>query len=138
MTKASSLPPRRSLCHACVRAVLQGQRPSPCVNYGAAGNVDTEARILARYLPRHVAAIRPLLSRTRRAPAGLHAMNLLGAQHQVQGRWTSPPAISRQPHCAADRRSALKIKHVPNDLRAARGATGWTKSPTRARIRRPN
>ena len=33
----------------------KGKTLTVMVNYGAGGNIDTEARVLARHLPRHIA-----------------------------------------------------------------------------------
>jgi tripartite-type tricarboxylate transporter receptor subunit TctC len=45
----------------------KGKTLTLIVNYGVGGNIDTEARILARHLQSR--APRPSSSRTRRAPA---------------------------------------------------------------------
>src|SRR3977135_353429 len=48
------------------------------VNYGVGGNIDTEARILARHLPKHVPGAPTIIIQNTPGAGGLHAMNLLG------------------------------------------------------------
>jgi tripartite-type tricarboxylate transporter receptor subunit TctC len=57
---------------------FKGKTLTVMVNYGAGGNVDTEARILARDLPRHVAGNPTVIIQNMPGAGGLHAMNLLG------------------------------------------------------------
>ena len=56
----------------------KGKTLTLIVNYGVGGNIDTEARILARHLPKHIAGAPTIIIQNTPGAGGLHAMNLLG------------------------------------------------------------
>src|SRR5262245_16976571 len=56
----------------------KGKTLTLLVNYGVGGNIDTEARILARHLPKHIAGAPTVVIQNTPGAGGLHAMNLLG------------------------------------------------------------
>ena len=59
----------QSRAPAAAAQFYKGKTLTLIVNYGVGGNIDAEARILARHLPKHVPACPPSSSRTRPAPA---------------------------------------------------------------------
>jgi tripartite-type tricarboxylate transporter receptor subunit TctC len=56
----------------------KGKTLTLMVNYGVGGNIDTEARILARHLPKHIPGAPTIIIQNTPGAGGLHAMNLLG------------------------------------------------------------
>src|SRR5262245_20516171 len=61
-----------------VAQFYKGKTLTLLVNYGVGGNIDTEARILARHLPKHIAGGPTIVIQNTPGAGGLHAMNLLG------------------------------------------------------------
>jgi len=56
----------------------QGKTLSLMVNYGVGGNIDTEARVIARHLPRHIKGNPSVIIQNVPGAGGFHAMNMLG------------------------------------------------------------
>src|SRR5947209_8973162 len=56
----------------------KGKTLTLMVNYGVGGNIDTEARILARHLPKHIPGSPTVIIQNTPGAGGLLAMNLLG------------------------------------------------------------
>src|SRR5262249_10212207 len=56
----------------------KGRTLTLLVNYGVGGNIDTEARVLVRHLPKHIPGTPTIIVQNAPGAGGLHAMNLLG------------------------------------------------------------
>src|SRR5215510_14848905 len=89
----------------------KGKTLTLLVNYDVGGNIDTEARILARHLPKHIAGSPTIVIQNTPGAGGLHAMNLLGLNIKSRsdgltaGFFTISPTAplpERQPHAARD------------------------------------
>jgi hypothetical protein len=103
----------------------KGKTLTLLVNYGTGGNIDTEARILARYLPKHIAGQPKVIVQNAPGAGGLHAMNLLGLniRSKADGLTAGFFTVSATAPLVED--PALKIK-LSDDYVAIGGATGWT------------
>ena len=99
----------------------KGKTLTLIVNYGVGGNIDTEARILARHLPKHIAGAPTIIIQNTPGAGGLHAMNLLGLN--TTRRRVDRRLLHHQPDRAADRRPRLQDQDVgglPADRRRDR------------------
>jgi tripartite-type tricarboxylate transporter receptor subunit TctC len=95
------------------------------VNYGAGGNIDTEARILARHLPRHIAGNPTVIIQDMPGAGGLHAMNLLGLNIKSKADGLTAGYFTISPTAPLIDDPALKI-NMAEDYVPLGGATGWT------------
>jgi tripartite-type tricarboxylate transporter receptor subunit TctC len=113
-----------SAAPACAQ-FYQGKTLTLLVNYGVGGNIDTEARILARYLPKHIAGQPAVIVQNVPGAGGLHAMNLLGLniRSKADGLTAGFFTVSATAPLVDD--PALKIRMF-EDYVAIGGATGWT------------
>jgi tripartite-type tricarboxylate transporter receptor subunit TctC len=95
------------------------------VNYGVGGNIDTEARILARHLPKHIPGGPTIIIQNTPGAGGLHAMNLLGlnVKSRADGLTAGFFTISATAPLIED--PAFKI-NMSEDYVPIGGATGWT------------
>jgi tripartite-type tricarboxylate transporter receptor subunit TctC len=103
----------------------KGKTLTVMVNYGAGGNVDTEARILARYLPRHIAGGPTIVIQNMPGAGGLHAMNLLGLNIKSKADGLTAGFFTISPTAPLIDDPALKI-NMSEDYVPIGGATGWT------------
>src|SRR3954463_5036928 len=103
----------------------KGKTLTLIVNYGVGGNIDTEARILARHLPKHIAGAPTIIIQNTPGAGGLHAMNLLGLN--IKSRADGLPAgfFTISPTAPLIDDPAFKIK-MWEDYLPIGGATGWT------------
>jgi hypothetical protein len=103
----------------------KGKTLTLLVNYGAGGNIDTEARILARHLPKHIAGNPSVIIQNVPGAGGLHAMNLLGLniKSKADGLTAGFFTISATAPLIED--PALKI-NMSEDYVPIGGASGWT------------
>src|SRR3981081_1391670 len=105
--------------------IYKGTTLTVMVNYGAGGNVDTEARILARYLPRHIAGSPTVIIQNTPGAGGLHAMNLLGLNIRSRADGLTAGFFTISPTAPLIDDTALKI-NMSEDYLPLGGATGWT------------
>jgi hypothetical protein len=103
----------------------KGKTLTVMVNYGAGGNVDTEARILARYLPRHIPGSPTVIIQDVPGAGGLHAMNLLGLSIKSKADGLTAGYFTISPTAPLIDDPALKIR-MSEDYVPIGGATGWT------------
>ena len=103
----------------------KGKTLTLLINYGAGGNIDTEARILARYLPKHIAGGPTVIIQNAPGAGGLLAMNLLGLniKSRADGLTAGFFTISATAPLIDD--PALRI-NMAEDYVPIGGATGWT------------
>ena len=102
-----------------------GKTLTVMVNYGAGGNIDTEARILARHLPKHIPGGPTIIIQNTPGAGGLHAMNLLGLNIRSKADGLTAGFFTISPTAPLIDDPALKIK-LSEDYVAVGGATGWT------------
>ena len=95
------------------------------VNYGVGGNIDTEARILARHLPKHIPGTPTVIIQNMPGAGGLHAMNLLGLNIKSKADGLTAGFFTISPTAPLIDDPALKI-NVSEDYVPIGGATGWT------------
>jgi hypothetical protein len=103
----------------------KGKTLTLLVNYGVGGNIDTEARILARHLPKHIAGGPTIVIQNTPGAGGLHAMNLLGLNIKSRADGLTAGFFTISPTAPLIDDPALKIKMWENYV-AIGGATGWT------------
>ena len=103
----------------------KGKTLTVMVNYGAGGNVDTEALILARYLPRHIPGNPTVIIQNMPGAGGLHAMNLLGLNIKSKADGLTAGFFTISPTAPLIDDPALKIK-MSDDYVPLGGATGWS------------
>jgi hypothetical protein len=103
----------------------KGKTLTVMVNYGAGGNIDTEARILARHLPKHVAGNPAIVVQNAPGAGGLLAMNLLGLNIKSKADGLTAGFFTISPTAPLIDDPALKIK-MSDDYAPIGGATGWT------------
>jgi tripartite-type tricarboxylate transporter receptor subunit TctC len=109
---------------ACAQ-FYKGKTLTLMVNYGAGGNIDTEARILARHLPRHIAGNPTVIIQDMPGAGGLHAMNLLGLNIKSKADGLTAGYFTISPTAPLIDDPALKI-NMAEDYVPLGGATGWT------------
>ncbi|MFN3888771.1 MAG: Bug family tripartite tricarboxylate transporter substrate binding protein [Beijerinckiaceae bacterium] len=95
------------------------------VNYGAGGNADTDARLLVRHWPKHIAGTPNVVVQNLPGAGGLRAMNVLGlkARANPDGTIGGFFTVSPTPPLAED--PGLQINMV-EDFIPIGGARGWT------------
>jgi tripartite-type tricarboxylate transporter receptor subunit TctC len=103
----------------------KGKTLTLMVNYGVGGNIDTEARILARHLPKHVAGSPTIIIQNTPGAGGLHAMNLLGLNIKSRADGLTGGFFTISPTAPLIDDPAFKIK-MSDDYTPIGGATGWT------------
>jgi putative tricarboxylic transport membrane protein len=103
----------------------KGKTLTVLINYGVGGNIDTEARILARHLPKHIAGAPTIVIQNTPGAGGLHAMNLLGLNIKSRADGLTAGFFTISPTAPLIDDPALKIK-MWEDYVAIGGATGWT------------
>ena len=103
----------------------KGKTLTLLVNYGVGGNIDTEARILARHLPKHIAGGPTIVIQNTPGAGGLHAMNLLGLNIKSRADGLTAGFFTISPTAALIDDPAFKIR-MWEDYVAIGGATGWT------------
>src|SRR3954467_4224402 len=103
----------------------KGKTLTLIVNYGVGGNIDTEARILARHLPKHIAGAPTIIIQNTPGAGGLHAMNLLGLNIRSRADGLTAGFFTISPTAPLIDDPALKI-NMSEDYLPIGGATGWT------------
>ena len=103
----------------------KGKTLTLIVNYGVGGNIDTEARILARHLPKHIAGAPTIIIQNTPGAGGLHAMNLLGLNIKSRADGLTAGFFTISPTAPLIDDPALKI-NMAEDYLPIGGATGWT------------
>jgi tripartite-type tricarboxylate transporter receptor subunit TctC len=103
----------------------KGKTLTLMVNYGVGGNIDTEARILARHLPKHIPGTPTVIIQNMPGAGGLHAMNLLGLNIKSKADGLTAGYFTISPTAPLIDDPALKI-NVSEDYVPVGGATGWT------------
>jgi tripartite-type tricarboxylate transporter receptor subunit TctC len=103
----------------------KGKTLTLIVNYGVGGNIDTEARILARHLPKHIAGAPTIIIQNTPGAGGLHAMNLLGLNIKSRADGLTAGFFTISPTAPLIDDPAFKIK-MWEDYLPIGGATGWT------------
>lgn len=117
-----------ALLAACAPASAQFYKDKTLtllVNYGAGGNADTDARLLARHWPKHVAGTPNVVIQNLPGAGGLRAMNVLGlkARTNPDGTFAGFFTVSPTPPLVED--PGLQINMV-EDFIPIGGARGWT------------
>ena len=103
----------------------KGKTLTLIVNYGVGGNIDTEARILARHLPKHIPGAPTIIIQNTPGAGGLHAMNLLGLNIRSRADGLTAGFFTISPTAPLIDDPALKI-NMSEDYLPIGGATGWT------------
>jgi hypothetical protein len=103
----------------------KGKTLTLLVNYGVGGNIDTEARILARHLPKHIPGAPTIVIQNTPGAGGLHAMNLLGLNIKSMADGLTAGFFTISPTAPLIEDPAFKIKMWEAYV-AIGGATGWT------------
>jgi hypothetical protein len=105
--------------------LYKGKTLTLLVNYGAGGNIDTEARILARHLPKHIAGAPTVIIQNAPGAGGLLAMNLLGLNIKSKADGLTVGFFTVSPTAPLIEDPALKV-NMAEDYTPIGGATGWT------------
>jgi len=103
----------------------KGKTLTLIVNYGVGGNIDTEARILARHLPKHIPGVPTIIIQNTPGAGGLLAMNLLGLNIRSRADGLTAGFFTISPTAPLIDDPALKI-NMSEDYVPIGGATGWT------------
>src|SRR5256714_3187301 len=103
----------------------KGKTLTLMVNYGVGGNIDTEARILARHLPKHIPGSPTVIIQNTPGAGGLLAMNLLGLNIKSRADGLTAGYFTVSPTAPLIDDPAFKIK-MWEDYLPIGGATGWT------------
>ena len=108
----------------------QGKTLSIMVNYGVGGNIDTEARVIARHLPKHINGNPAIVIQNVPGAGGFHAMNMLGLNvtSKPDGLTAGFFTIGAIGPLIED--PALKVK-IYDDFIPLAGVSGWTASYVR-------
>jgi tripartite-type tricarboxylate transporter receptor subunit TctC len=117
-----------ALLAACAPASAQFYKDKTLtllVNYGAGGNADTDARLLARHWPKHIAGAPNVVIQNLPGAGGLRAMNVLGlkAKANPDGTIAGFFTVSPTPPLVED--PGLQINMI-EDFIPIGGARGWT------------
>jgi tripartite-type tricarboxylate transporter receptor subunit TctC len=103
----------------------KGKTLTLMVNYGVGGNIDTEARILARHLPKHIPGGPTIIIQNAPGAGGLLAMNLLGLNIKSRADGLTAGYFTVSPTEPLIEDPALKINMSEHYVPIG-GATGWT------------
>ena len=103
----------------------KGKTLTLMVNYGVGGNIDTEAQILARHLPKHIPGGPTVIVQNTPGAGGLHAMNLLGLNIKSRADGLTAGFFTISPTAPLIDDPAFKI-NMSEDYVPIGGATGWT------------
>jgi tripartite-type tricarboxylate transporter receptor subunit TctC len=103
----------------------KGKTLTLMVNYGVGGNIDTEARILARHLPKHIPGSPTIIIQNTPGAGGLLAMNLLGLNIKSRADGLTAGYFTVSPTEPLIEDPALKINMSEHYVPIG-GATGWT------------
>jgi tripartite-type tricarboxylate transporter receptor subunit TctC len=103
----------------------KGKTLTLIVNYGVGGNIDTEARILARHLPKHIPGSPTIIIQNTPGAGGLLAMNLLGLNIKSRADGLTAGYFTVSPTEPLIEDPALKINMSEHYVPIG-GATGWT------------
>jgi tripartite-type tricarboxylate transporter receptor subunit TctC len=103
----------------------KGKTLTLMVNYGVGGNIDTEARILARHLPKHIPGSPTIIIQNTPGAGGLLAMNLLGLNIKSRADGLTAGYFTVSPTEPLIEDPALKISMSEHYVPIG-GATGWT------------
>lgn len=101
----------------------QGKTLTVVVNYGAGGNIDTEARLFVRHLPKHIPGTPTIIVRNVPGAGGVSAINQLG-----RGVIGAPDGLTvgfftLNPIAPMIDDPVLKVNY--NDFRLVAGLGGW-------------
>ncbi len=103
----------------------KGKTLTLMINYGVGGNIDTEVRVMARYLSRHIPGNPTVIIQNTPGAGGLHAMNLLGLSIRSRADGLTAGYFTISPTAPLIDDPALKI-NMSEDYVPIGGATGWT------------
>jgi hypothetical protein len=103
----------------------KGKTLTLMVNYGVGGNIDTEARVLARHLPKHIPGSPTVIIQNTPGAGGLLAMNLLGLNIKSRADGLTAGYFTVSPTEPLIEDPALKINMSEHYVPIG-GATGWT------------
>jgi tripartite-type tricarboxylate transporter receptor subunit TctC len=95
------------------------------INYGAGGNADTDARLLTRHWPRHIAGSPNIVIQNLPGAGGLRAMNVLGLKAKANPDGTIAGFFTVSPTPLLVEDPGLQINMV-EDFIPIGGARGWT------------
>lgn len=117
-----------ALVAACAPASAQfykDKRLTLLINYGAGGNADTDARLLARHWSRHIPGSPAILIQNLPGAGGLHAMNVLGLKARANPDGTIGGFFTVSPTPPLVEDPGLQINMI-EDFIPIGGARGWT------------
>ncbi|MCC6777400.1 MAG: hypothetical protein IT537_12340 [Hyphomicrobiales bacterium] len=103
----------------------KGKTLTLMINYGVGGNIDTEVRVMGRYLSRHIPGNPNVVIQNAPGAGGLHAMNLLGLSIRSKADGLTAGYFTISPMAPLTDDPALKI-NMTEDYVPIGGATGWT------------
>jgi tripartite-type tricarboxylate transporter receptor subunit TctC len=111
----------------------RGRTLTMVVNYGVGGNIDTEARIISRHLPKHLDGNPTVVIQNMPGAGGFHAMNMVGlnVNSKPDGMTAGFFTIGAIGPLIQD--PALKVK-IYDDFIPLAGVSGWTVSYVRKDI----
>ena len=111
--------------NAYAQDFYKGKTITLLVNYGAGGNADTDARLLARHWGRHIPGGPTIVVQNVPGAGGLRAMNMLGkkAGAEADGFTAGFFTVSPTPPLVDD--PGLQVS-MTDDLIPIGGASGWT------------
>lgn len=110
---------------ASAQEFYKGKTITLLVNYGAGGNADTDARLLARHWGRNIPGGPTIIVQNAPGAGGLRAMNMLGkkAGADADGMTVGFFTVSPTPPLVDD--PGLQVS-MTEDLIPIGGASGWT------------
>lgn len=117
-----------ALLAACAPASAQFYKDKTLtllVNYGAGGNADTDARLLARHWPKHIAGTPNVIIQNLPGAGGLRAINVLGLKARANPDGTIGGFFTVSPTPPLVEDPGLQIDIV-KDFVPIGGARGWT------------
>ena len=102
-----------------------GKTISILVNYGAGGNADTDARLLAKHWARHIPGHPTIIIQNAPGAGGLRAINVLGKKAGVDTSGLNVGFFTVNPVSPLVEDPALQVS-MTNDLIPIGGTSGWT------------
>lgn len=102
-----------------------GKTISILVNYGAGGNADTDARLLAKHWARHIPGHPTIIIQNAPGAGGLRAINVLGKKAGVDTSGLNVGFFTVNPVSPLVEDPALQVS-MTGDLIPIGGTSGWT------------
>lgn len=102
-----------------------GKTISILVNYGAGGNADTDARLLAKHWARHIPGHPTMIIQNAPGAGGLRAINVLGKKAGLDQSGLNVGFFTVNPVSPLVEDPALQIS-MTHDLIPVGGTSGWT------------